>query len=572
LRRTVLCLVIFFLSVGTLAAQSGRKFDRALEERVKKARDSRGKSKSGSKGQGSAGSGSAVEKVRVIIQSDGDPDGGGVSEHVRKNRGAVGHKFETFAGMAVEIPVDDLETLSSHSKIKRVSLDVPVSLNNYDVAAFLGSLDVNKTATGAPQAWFQYGVSGKAIGIAVIDSGIASMSDLNVKRTVDFTSSPSWSADPYGHGTHVAGILSGRGNGSTYKYLGVAPEANLVNLRALDSNGRGMTSDVIRAIDWAVANRNSLGSDGLPLNIRVINLSLGHAPYEPASTDPLAIACRRAVQAGMVVVASAGNYGKDANGNTMYGSITSPGIEPSVITVGAMSTWDTPSRADDVVATYSSRGPTRDGLMKPDVVAPGSRVVGPKSPYNKLALSNPSLSVDGSYMRLSGTSMAAPVVSGVAALILEKNPYLTPNAVKAILMYTAEKRGNNPYDTGAGYINALGAVNFAANINPFAATSQYWLNNSGTGLTRADSIAGYTAVWGGTIVWSETLFSGNTISYNDPAWASTIVWGEKTSMWSTTIVWESLSTLNVWLQGQTIVWDTLNALGAVFSNNHWEDQ
>src|SRR5204862_3878608 len=136
-------------------------------------------------------------------------------------------------------------------------------------------------STGAPDAWFTYGVAGQGVGVAVIDSGIGLVGDINnVVKTVDFTDSPiSGRADPYGHGTHVAGLAAGLGYLSNFRYVGAAPQVSLVNLRVLDKDGSGYTSTVIKAIEWAIANRNAPGDNGVAMNIRVINLSLGHIPY-----------------------------------------------------------------------------------------------------------------------------------------------------------------------------------------------------------------------------------------------------------------------------------------------------
>jgi subtilisin family serine protease len=164
-----------------------------------------------------------------------------------------------------------------------------------------------------------------------------------------------------------------------------------------------------------------------------------------------------AVRAGIVVVTSAGNYGAKTNGDPVYGGVSTPGIEPSVITVGAMTTWGTSSRSDDRPASYTGKGPTIDGLIKPDIAAAGSRIVAPMNSTTRLSTAYPQIRVNSDYARMSGTSMSAPVVAGAAALILQKRPQLTPNAVKAILMYTAESRWN-PLEVGAGYINIAGAM------------------------------------------------------------------------------------------------------------------
>jgi len=273
------------------------------------------------------------------------------------------------------------------------------------------------------------------------------------------------------------------------------------------------------------------------------------------------------VKAGMVVVAAAGNYGKGSNGHTVYGGITTPGIEPAVITVGAVTTWGTPSRSDDTVASYSSRGPTIDHILKPDVTAPGSRIISTMSPGNLFVTNYPQTQIDNNYMKLSGTSMATPIVAGAAAMMLSANPDLTPNMVKAILMYTSEKRGGL-LDWGVGYVNIAGAMDLSANINAKASVGQYWLKQPN--LPYSENINGYTAVWGKTITWGEGGYAGNSLNFNKLAWSQTIVWGEtitweETIVWGETIVWEtSVAAESGSINGQTITWDDLLAQSIVW--------
>jgi serine protease AprX len=555
--RRILAVFIFLIAFGG-ALEAASKFDKALDKKVQDFNKEKDKNKGSDKGKGKD---KGKETVRVIIQTLGDPDGTGVSEEVQKRHGRVFHKFWSFRGIAAELPLEELENASKHRGVSEISLDDFMQISGIlPDPTTVSNMDVARLVTGEPQVWSRYGVDGTGIGVAVIDSGITSSLDLATIKDVDFTGSNS-TKDGYGHGTHVAGIIAGSGALSGYQFMGGAPNVKLINLRTLDGNGKGLTSDVIKAIEWAIQNRAAY-------NIRVINLSLGHRPYESALTDPLTIVCRNAVKSGIVVVAAAGNYGKDKRGSTEFGGITSPGTEPSVITVGAVATFGTLSRADDAVASFSSRGPTLDNILKPDIGAPGTKIIAPMAPGNTLAAKYPQLVYNSNYMRLSGTSMAAPFVSAAAALILQKNPGLKPNAVKAILMTTAERRGrSNILGWGAGELNALGAVNLAANINTNAAPGAYWLLNNGLGLTHADDTGNYRAVWGGTIVWDDGLFSGNSINYNHLAWGSTIVWGD-TIVWDdmglafgTTIVWEDdIAALGAAIViGQTIVWDTLDA-------------
>ena len=219
---------------------------------------------------------------------------------------------------------------------------------------------------------------------------------------------------------------------SDQRYRGVAPKARLVVLKVLDENGQGYTSDVIDAIEFVTKYKSRLGVD-------IINLSLGHPILEPAATDPLVQAVEAAVRAGIVVVAAAGNVGvSPSTGEPGYAGILSPGNAPSAITVGSARTFDTNLRSDDRVADYSSRGPTwYDARAKPDLVAPGDGLVAAAAKSSTLYVNHPTLRVDDDYLRLNGTSMATAVVSGTAALILQANHALTPNAVKAILQFTA---------------------------------------------------------------------------------------------------------------------------------------
>ena len=224
-------------------------------------------------------------------------------------------------------------------------------------------------------------------------------------------------SDAYGHGTHIAGLIAGSGS-SGGSYLGVAPGARLIGLRVLDGTGQGRTSDVIRAIDFATASKAALGID-------VINLSLGHPIYESAATDPMVQAVERAVRAGIVVVASAGNWGEDPATHVVgYAGVTSPGNAPSALTVGAFTTADTVARGDDRAAAYSSRGPTwYDGFAKPDLVAPGTKLGSVSTSSSALYVGYPSLRIDTKHIKLSGTSMAAGVTSGVVALVIEASKH-----------------------------------------------------------------------------------------------------------------------------------------------------
>ena len=230
----------------------------------------------------------------------------------------------------------------------------------------------------------------------------------------------------------------------------MAPGANLVNLRVLDANGSGTDAQVIAAIQRAIALKNTY-------NIRVINLSLGRNVFKSYTQDPLCQAVEAAWQAGLVVVVAAGNNGRNNSLHTNgYGMIGAPGNDPYVLTVGATRTMQTASKNDDRIASFSSKGPSLiDHIVRPDLVAPGNNIASLLSPGSTLDSKHPSgevspVSYGGNgkkqYFVLSGTSMATPVVSGAAALLLQQNSALTPDQVKARLMKTADKMLFPAYD------------------------------------------------------------------------------------------------------------------------------
>jgi serine protease AprX len=417
--------------------------------------------------------------------------------------------------------------------------------------------------------------TGRGVGVAIIDSGLEYSSEFysRITASYDFRNgrtvavAASSSTDEYGHGTHVAGTIGGSGAlSNNAAYRGLAPKVKFVVLKVLDKNGAGYTSDVIRAIDFAVANRASLG-------IHIINLSLGHPIFEPAATDPMVQAVERASKAGVIVVAAAGNYGKNlTTGLPGYAGITSPGNAPSAITTGAVNIKGTVARSDDRIPDYSSAGPTwYDALVKPDVIGPGHNIVAAAAKNGYLYKTYPQLkSEDADYMILSGTSMASAVTTGSVALLLEANrasnanyypahPPLTPNAAKAILQYTSigihDDAGieYNLLRKGAGALNAKGAIDLGRTIDTSTATGKWWLTSTPN---RWTTIGGATLVWNQTVVWGNAIIWGTTVNVNEKAWGSAIIWGTNTS-WSSAIIW---GTNLVWTDpqswGSAIIWGT----------------
>ncbi|MFL6254453.1 MAG: S8 family serine peptidase [Pyrinomonadaceae bacterium] len=474
-------------------------------------------------------------KVTVIVQPKGewtDEQEGAFVAH-----GAhVKQRHENLDSRVVEMPLAAVEALAAREDIEYVSADREMYA--------LGHVSLTTGADAARALDTTTMVNNRAIiNIAVLDSGVDAWhkstyneagSSSRVSGNYVFTSeAATGKLDAYGHGTHVASAAAGSALIAGGAYKGAAYDGQIFNVKVLDSQGRGSVSQLLAAMDWVIANRTIY-------NLRVVNLSLGMPAIDSYMNDPVCKAVRRMTDLGIVVVVAAGNDGRDAQGRKVYGMIHSPGIEPSAITVGASNTFGTDTRDDDVVTTYSSRGPTRgartdgagqihhDNLIKPDLVAPGNKVIWAAAADNNLLLNNPQLdsgvSADKTrkMMTMNGTSMAAPLVAGAASLLLRHNPRLTPNMVKAILMYTAQPlAGHNAFEQGAGQLNIEGAVRLAKLVR--TDLPQYWnpsvpnatmplgspLLKTGTAPpTPSTTIAGHTFNWSRGIVLDQATASG----------------------------------------------------------------
>jgi serine protease AprX len=500
---------------------------------------------------------------------------GCVVNDVLKLGGAILGQLPLVNGLVASLDHNGIVSLSNQPNVLYISKDRSLT-PTFDNAA---------QAVNAQAAWSS-NHTGAGIGVALIDSGVNSHPDLattgflplsRIVYNQSFVPGDSSAADAYGHGTHIAGLIAGNGLSSTgpifsQTFKGVAPGANIVNLRVLDKNGSGTDSQVIAAISQAINLKSKY-------NIRVINLSLGRGVFESYKLDPLCQAVEKAWKSGIVVIVAAGNNGRYLP-TSGYATITSPANDPYVLTVGSMKPMGTPERTDDLIASYSSKGPTLiDHVVKPDVVAPGNLLVATETantslyntepdnrvPYSAYIYGAPSLP-SKFYFELSGTSMATGVVSGAVADLLQARPLMTPDQVKARLMKTASKTfpsTSSVYDAasgvtytsqydiftvGAGYVD-LAAAMASTELSSGTAMSPTAVYNSSTGNVSLTS--GASAVWGSSQAWSGPAVWGNTQFVG----GSAIMWGANSTSGSA-IMWGASG-----LSGSAIMWGAANSSG-----------
>ncbi len=544
-------------------------------------------------------------------------------------------RLPIISSVAVRVPQRSLAKLAALPFASHLSLDGAVKKTDEFTVGSSEADRADMTVWSKDGRYSRtYALTGQGVTVAVVDSGIEPVADLSsqahdllnkapsrVLAGVDFTaeigtdngtvtasggkgkdkgkkgddptllpigSTSTNTDDPCGHGTHVAGILAGNASRSplpycTHTFAGIAPQANLVSVRVLDQNGESDVNTVLTGLQWVLDNQKKY-------KIRVVNLSLGHPVGESYTTDPICQAVEALVKSGVVVVCAAGNEGRLNGGTytagldnegwgTAYGSIQSPGNDPYVITVGATKSMDG-VRADDKIATYSSRGPSRlDLVMKPDIIAPGNKVISLDahgsaldnfdSGINQVPYSyyvpyywTKALGLSGNsadYFQLSGTSMASPVVAGAAALMLQANPNLSPDTIKARLMLSADKwyapdGTQDPLTYGAGYLNIPAALASTAVAQGPAASPALVANLAngtltvdlsramwgsslwGTGVVDLRAMWGSRAMWGCSSVDMTRAMWGRNTTFTD----SRAMWGSSTpsasrAMWGSSV-------------------------------------
>ncbi len=454
-------------------------------------------------------------RLAVIVQKAGTS--GDVEGLVKALGGTVTRDLRIINAFAAELPGWAVSAVAQAAGVRWVSWDAPMVKSGGPIDT--GSLQSAFIQTvGADRVWNEgpaY-LQGQGVGVAVVDSGNCqnngepcdSVTDASgqshvVAAVSVMTDNGGNPYDFFGHGSLIEGIVGGTGLGSAGRYFGVAPGVNLVSVRVADNLGMATSSDVVAGLQWVLDHKAAY-------NIRVVNLSLNSSAAESYDTNPLSAACEILWFNGIVVVVSAGNNGTA----TLY----PPANDPFVITVGATDDQGTADLNDDIVASFSAYGITEAGLAKPDLVAPGADLISivPKT-KNKIYKDHAAHRTGESaakeyYMHVSGTSFAAPVVAGAAALVLQNEPNLTPDQVKYRLMTTASKRwaAYSRQTAGAGILDVYAAVHGTS------------IQTSNTGLAASKLLwTGATPVAWDSVNWNSVNWNAvnwNAVNWNSDYW------------------------------------------------------
>jgi serine protease AprX len=460
----------------------------------------------------------APRMVSVIVRAL-PGQGAAADQGITTVGGRVTNQIPLINAVIADVPANAVPELGASPGVAQVTSNAPIHLlgssysdtsASYDPATDVDSMFNVEQMDGA-HAYWNAGYTGQGVGVALIDSGVAPVNGLTTPGKVvygpDYSSEARDSAlrnlDTFGHGTHMAGIIAGLDDGVTSvsssdssDFMGMAPNAQIVSLKVANALGQTSVGQVLMAIDWVVRHQNANG-----MNIGVLNLSYGTDSDDSYVMDPLAYAAEQAWLSGIVVVVAAGNEGNNSDG------LTDPAIDPYVIAVGAADTENTMSVSNDQPASFTSEG---DGTRNPDLAAPGTHIVSLRDPNSFIDDTfGATATVDGRFFLGSGTSQAAAIVSGAAALLLSQRPWLTPDQVKALLVDNTNSM-NGPDDLiGSGELNLAGVLDAPA---PDAV--QTWPTSNGG---RSDgSMRSHGASWSGAS-WSGASWSG--ASWSGASWS-----------------------------------------------------
>ena len=544
--RTILTAAVLVLCAApSVLAISGRRDERKLSAKASEDAKQREREKDKEK-----------SKIDVLVRLKGSAS---ALDGLVRNLGGRVERTHRRGWVSVRVPAKKLKDLAEHAAVDYVASDPQIG----------STMEISRAMAGQPTSYVpESGYTGAGVTIAMLDTGVSvahpeidsllASVDL-VSGAADPTFAPARSIDPNGHGTHVAGIMVSNGSRSTDgRFAGVARGANLVSVRVLDESGRGYTSGMLAGLNWVLEHKDQYG-------IRVINLSLGHPVFEPAENDPLVQAVESLWDAGIVVVCSAGNAGKSG-----HGTVSSPCNSRKVITVGALNYRSSLDPGDDIVGRYSSKGPTRGDLVaKPDLIAPGNRIVSALSPDSFIARHYPGQRVPGDpdqptvleHFELTGTSMASPMVAATAALMLQKDPSLRPDTVKARLMRSARKVNfGDPFAAGAGVLDILGALRATGDVTRalsprvFANGEEGTLAVENTGVLWGNASFSLQALWSSGVLWTDdtrwdepVVTSYGLLSVDKSAdtllWPTATLWPEaalwpESTLWSESVIWD----------------------------------
>jgi serine protease AprX len=549
--------------------------------------------------------------VGVIVRYEPEVGSGAAERVVAALGGTVERRLDLIHAFAARVPAGAVATVGAVAGVLAVTPDAPVRLKGetWKADKDTNSLFSLEKAAGVHDVWAKIDptgrkVTGEGIGVALIDSGVAPVKGL--AGTGKVVNGPDLSfesqvanlryRDTFGHGTHMAGIIAGRDpevlagkESSTSKYfVGVAPGAHVVNLKVAAADGATDVSQVIAAIDWVVAHRADPG-----LNIRVLNLSFGTDSLQDPRLDPLSYAVEVAWRKGIVVVVAVGNDGPTDTRLSM------PAINPYVIAVGGSDPMATEARTDDKFASFSTAG---DAARHADILAPGRSVVSLRDPGSFVDVNYPAALIptdlEQRFFRGSGTSQAAAMVSGAAALLLQHRPNLTADQVKRLLMTTRQALPAGSGDTfGVGQIDVKKAAETAVpaytQTHPAAsgtgklegARGTAHVTDPDTGVDLVGERDIFGAPWNATTwsanaaavkswsggTWNGNLWAGS--AWTGTSWAartwSAVAWTARTwsgALW-TARTWSDASWTGTGWSGRT--WSGRTWSGRTWSGGYW---